>query len=38
MHGEIAGDVAALLASLFHVPALESNFGKLGDVKKFRTA
>ena len=37
MHGKIAENVATLLASLLHAVALERDFRKLCDVKKFRT-
>src|SRR5437762_12459014 len=38
VHSEIAKNVAALLTGLSYPAAFESHFGKLCDVKKFRTA
>ncbi len=37
MHGKISKNVATLLASLLHAVALERDFRKLCDIKKFRT-
>src|SRR6266480_7050087 len=38
VHSEIAKNVAALLTGLSHPAGFECHFGKLCDVKKFRTA
>ena len=38
VHGEIAGDIAALRSRPRHVATFECEFGKLLDVEKFRAA